>query len=140
MTIREMADMTANITHDYQVEPDVYYAFQRCSSDYNPMHTDVKYAQEKGFDNRVMYGNILNTFLSHFVGMLLPTRSVMILSQSINYRKPFYLHDIISLDASIEQVSEAAGFITYKFKFWRVGEEGNSQMIANGSIQVGLIK
>ena len=48
MTIQELADKTAHITYNYQVTPDVYYSFQRCSNDYNPLHTDSLFAKNKG--------------------------------------------------------------------------------------------
>ena len=77
MTITELADKSANIQYTYKVTPDVYYSFQRCSNDYKPLHTDKAFAGRKGFEGCVMYGNILNAFISHLVGMLLPYREVM---------------------------------------------------------------
>lgn len=81
MTILELAEKSQQIEHTYRVDQYVYYAFQQCSKDYNPLHTDKQFAESKGFPSCVMYGNILNAFVSHFVGMLLPTREVMIQSQ-----------------------------------------------------------
>lgn len=46
----------------------VYTAFQQCSGDYNPLHTDEEFARGKGFPERVMYGNILNAFVSMLIG------------------------------------------------------------------------
>ena len=50
MTIYQLAEKSAKISHTYKVTPDVYYSFQRCSNDYNPLHTDAAFAKEKGFD------------------------------------------------------------------------------------------
>ena len=60
MNIRELEEGSRSISHTYKVTPDVYYSFQRCSNDYNPLHTDQKYANDKGYTGAVMYGNILN--------------------------------------------------------------------------------
>ena len=49
MTIQELAAQSAHITHVYQVTEEVYDHFQRCSLDYNPLHTDPVYANSKGF-------------------------------------------------------------------------------------------
>lgn len=138
MNIRELEVMSKNITHIYRVTPDVYYSFQRCSNDYNPLHTDPKYANDKGFSGAVMYGNILNAFISHFVGMLLPSREVMIQSQEINFHKPVYLNDEIQLEAKIEQVSEAVNAIVYKLKFSRE-RQGKTELVAKGHVQIGLL-
>ena len=138
MTINQLAENSAQISYTYKVTPDVYYSFQRCSNDYNPLHTDAAFAKEKGFADCVMYGNILNTFVSHFVGMLLPTKDVMIQSQDISFHKPVFLNDEIQLDASVETVSEAVNIIKYKLKFRRSGG-GISEIVAKGHVQIGLL-
>ena len=138
MTLQELADQTAQITYTYQVTPEVYYSFQRCSNDYNPLHTDALFAKSKGFDSPVMYGNILNAFLSHFVGMLLPTREVMILSQNILFQAPIFLNDEITFESKIDKFSPTVNFIDYKFKFRRIKED-KKELIANGHIQIKLL-
>lgn len=139
MTISELAEKSANILYAYKVTPEVYYSFQRCSNDYNPLHTDEAFAERKGFDGRVMYGNILNAFVSHFVGMLLPCREVMIQTQDINYHKPVYLNDVIQLEAGIDTVSEAVNIINYKLKFRRIKEGAKPELVAKGHVQIGLL-
>ena len=138
MTITELAEQTAHLSHTYQVTPEIYKAFQLCSQDMNPLHTDITFAKESGFDGCVMYGNILNAFISHFVGMCLPTPHVMIQSQDISFHKPVFLHDEITLQASIDTVSEAVNIINYKFKFYKKTDAGR-QMVAKGHVQIGLL-
>lgn len=139
MTIKELEERTRCIKYTYKVTPDVYYSFQRCSNDFNPLHTDKMFANEKGFDGQVMYGNILNAFISHFVGMLLPSREVMIQSQEISFHMPLYLNEEIQFEAKAEMVSEAVDIIIYKFKFSRTFRE-NSEVIAKGRVQIGLLR
>ncbi len=98
MEIKEIAGQSVQIKHMYRVTPDVYFGFQRCSGDFNPLHTDAAFAEKEGFAECVMYGNILNAFISHFVGMLLPIRDVMIQSQDICFNKPVFLNDVIELE------------------------------------------
>lgn len=139
MDIKQLAELSADITYTYKITPDVYYCFQRCSNDYNPLHTDVAYANSKGFKAPVMYGNILNLFISHFVGMLLPTRDVMIQSQDISFHKPVYMNDEIMLESGIDIVSEAVNIINYKLRFQR--KRGDMiELVARGHVQIGLLK
>ena len=138
MTLSQLAEQTAQITHIYHVTPEVYYSFQRCSNDYNPLHTDALFAKRKGFESPVMYGNILNAFLSHFVGMLLPARNVMILAQNILFQKPIYMDDEITFEASIDKFSPTVNFIDYKFKFRKIKDD-KKELIANGHIQIKLL-
>ena len=139
MTFKELVEQSQEIDVNYKVTPEVYYSFQRMSNDYNPLHTDEAFAKQKGFLGRVMYGNILNAFISHFVGMLLPTREIIIQSQDINYHRPVFLNDEIQLEAKIDNVSEAVSIINYKFKFSKIGS-GKAEIIAKGHVQVGLLK
>lgn len=139
MTITELAEQSAKIQHTYKVTSDIYSSFQKCSNDYNPLHVDQLYAVSKGFSDCVMYGNILNAFISHFVGMLLPSKEVMIQSQDISFHKPVYLNNEIMLEATVDTVSEAVNIIVYKLKFRRLDED-KSELVAKGHVQIGLFK
>ena len=139
MDISQLADQSAHIKYTYNVTPEVYYSFQRCSNDYNPLHTDESFAKTKGFPTRVMYGNILNAFVSHFVGMLLPTRDVMIQSQDISYNRPVFMNDNIEMEAAVGTVSEVVNIIEYKLKFRRIKEGIKPELVAKGHVQIGLI-
>ena len=138
MNIQELAAQSVHVTHVYQVTSEVYDHFQRCSLDYNPLHTDPAYAHNKGFRGVVMYGNILGAFVSHFVGMLLPSKEVMIQSQDISFHKPVFLNDEILLESEIDIVSEAVNIINYKLKFRRLTGE-KLELVAKGHVQVGLL-
>ena len=134
MDFSEFIEKSAHIEATYQVTPEVYYSFQRMSGDFNPLHTDRAFAERKGFANPVMYGNILNGFISHFVGMMLPSRDVMIQTQDIQFRKPVFLGDEVILKSQIETVSECVEVINYRLKFYVQGG-----VIATGHVQVGLL-
>ena len=139
MQFQELVEKSQAIEVTYHVTPDIYFGFQRISSDYNPLNTDEAFAKSKGFPERVMYGNILNGFVSHFVGMALPSRDVMIQTQDIQFRKPVYLNDTILLKSEIETVSDAVEIINYKLKFYRVAEPKNV-LVASGHVQIGTLK
>lgn len=121
--------------HRFEINEVVYKAFQTCSSDINPMHVDSVFAQNKGFNGCVMYGNILNAFVSYFVGMMLPVPDVMIVSQYIEFHKPFYMNDIFDFSASVVNVSESVGVIEFKYKFIK-----DKKMCAKGGVSVKIIK
>ena len=138
MTINEFVCQSSMIRHSYKVTQEVYDSFQHCSNDFNPLHTDRAYAIDKGFQGCVMYGNILNAFISHFVGMLLPVKEVMIQSQDIFFHKPLYLNDNILLEATVEQVSEAVNVVIFKLKFRRCIDD-KVELVAKGHVQIGLL-
>lgn len=115
---------------------EVYDSFQSCSQDRNPLHTDKTFAQSKGFSDRVMYGNILNAFISYFVGECLETKNVIIQSQSINFRKPVFLLDMLIFTAEVHGVYESVNTVEFKFSFTNTQDEA---LIANGKISISVI-
>lgn len=123
-------------TSDFIVSEEVYISFQNCSKDMNPLHTDEKFAQERGFKSIVMYGNILNAFLSYFVGECLPLKNVIIHSQDINYKKPVYLNDSLVLEAQVDELFESVNAAIFKYKFINQAKE----IIAKGKIQIGILQ
>ena len=57
----------------------------------NPMHVDSDYAISYGFREKIVHGNILNVFLSFVIGELLSKKNIVIIDQSIKYKKPLYV-------------------------------------------------
>ena len=99
------------------------------------MHTDVDYALNHGFSSVLMHGNILNGFISHFIGELLPIKNVIITDQSIKYRNPIFLNDMINLSASIVDLHQTFNLITFKYRFLNVEDT----VCATGSIQIKVL-
>ena len=124
-------------TTDFKVTEDVYRSFQSCSRDMNPLHTNETFAQEKGFVSVVMYGNILNAFLSYFIGETLPIDNVIIHSQEISFKKPVYLNNEIHLEAIVDEIFESVNAVIFKYKFLN---KENSVVVAKGKIQIGILQ
>lgn len=124
---------------EFKITKEIYYAFQRVSGDFNPMHTDAMFAKKHGFESPVMYGNILNAFISYFVGMELPSRNVMILSQDISFHKPVFMEDLVILKPSLESFSESTGTAIYKILFLKEIETGKFSKIAKAHVQIKLM-
>ena len=64
-----------------------------------------------------MHGNILNGFISYFIGEELPVKEIVILSQDIKFNNPVYLNDILQLNVSVFEIYESVNVINFKFKF-----------------------
>lgn len=120
----------------FEVTENIYRAFQECSSDMNPLHTDEDFAKGKGFENCVMYGNILNAFISYAIGMELPTPDVMLQLQDIQYKKPVYLNSKLIMNLKTEELHEAVHVVIFAYKF--TNEKG--KIVAKGHIQIGVFE
>ena len=121
--------------NNFVVTPAVYEGFISAFRDRNPLHTDVAFAISKGFAGAVMHGNILNGFVSYFVGECLPIKNVIIHAQSIKYALPVYLNDELEFNA--ERVGFFESVNTYEIKFYFKNKQGKK--VAKGDIQIGLL-
>ena len=138
MEFQEFVEKSQALEMTYHVTREVYELFKKCSNDLNPLHTNKEFANKKGFPECVMYGNIMNAFVSHFVGMALPSPDVMIQTQDIQFRKPIYLNDEIIIKATSEDVSEAVGIVNFKLKFYRTSDI-KPELVATGHVQIGML-
>ena len=121
--------------HQFTVDESVKQGFQQCSGDFNPLHNDVTFANRKGFPQCVMYGNVLNCFVSYFIGEMLPTQEVIIHSQEITYRQPVFLGDTLDFTAKVDEVYEMVNSVDFSFNF----RNESGKIVAKGKIQIGLI-
>lgn len=123
------------VKRQFVVTQDVYVAFQKCSGDMNPLHTDDSFAKEKGFPERVMYGNIINAFVSTLIGMCLPTPDVIIHSQEIQYKNPVFMNDVLTAEMKMNDVFESVNAVELKFSF----KSATGKIVSKGKVQIGIL-
>lgn len=123
------------VKRSFTVTQDVYTAFQQCSGDYNPLHTDEEFAKSKGFPQRVMYGNILNAFVSTLIGECLPTKNVIIHTQDTQFKNPVFLNDTLEAELKIDEIFESINTIIFKFAF----KNESGKTVGKGHVQIGII-
>ena len=101
----------------FKISKDIYDGSVNIFNDKNPMHVDLNFAKNHGYSGIVMHGNILNGFISHFIGEQLPIKNIVILSQNIKFNNPVYLDDLLQFNASVFEIYESVNVINFKFKF-----------------------
>ena len=121
---------------NFIVSDEIYNGFIKLFKDKNPLHTEEIFAINNGFKGCVMHGNILNGFLSYFIGECLPTKKVIIHSQEIQYKNAVYLNDKLEFKAVIIGVYESVNTVEFKFNF----KNESSKTVAKGKIQIGVFK
>lgn len=119
---------------NFIVSDEIYLGFIQIFKDQNPLHTNNEFAVNKGFIGKVMHGNILNGFLSYFIGECLPTKDVIIHSQEIQFKNAVYLNDVLAFKAEIIGFYESVNAVEFKFTFKR-----DQTIMAKGKIQIGIL-
>lgn len=116
--------------HTYRVSNDLYEQFLGIFKDTNIFHIDSEYAKGKGFTDKIVHGNVLGGFLSHFIGVVLNLDRTVIASETINFHLPVYINDELVL------TGEVGDFISsvqaYKVKFYFKNQA--DQKVASGKV------
>jgi 3-hydroxybutyryl-CoA dehydratase len=119
----------------FRITDKTYSGFIQLFNDNNHLHTSELYAVEKGFKGRVMHGNILNGFLSFFIGECLPTKDVIIHSQEIQFKNAVYLNDELFFFAVVAGIYESVNAVEFKYEF----KNSEEKIVAKGKFQIGII-
>ncbi len=120
----------------FTIDSKTFNGFIDVFNDKNPLHTDTAFAVANGFEGRVMHGNIMNGFISYFIGECLPIKEVIIHSQEIKFKNPVYLNDELDFKATILAVFESVNTVEFKYYF----KNKALKTVAKGKIQIGVLK
>jgi 3-oxoacyl-[acyl-carrier protein] reductase len=117
--------------YEYIITKEKYQQFIAVSDDTHQLHVNSEYAKSKGFNDVVVHGNLLNCILSNVIGMKLNIENVMIINQSINYRKPIYIDDKLTVKLKLKEEIAFLPGLDIQFKFFR-----EEELIGNGTILI----
>ena len=88
--------------------------FAKLSGDYNPLHMNEEYASSTSFKKRVCSGMFLSSFFSRLVGMYLPGKHALHISQSSNFANPCFMGEKITVEGEVVDKSIATKIIKLK--------------------------
>lgn len=116
ITVGDTASSKHTIT-DEMVE-----AFAQITKDLNPLHMEEAYALSTPHKKRVVHGMLTASLLSELVGMHLPGKFSLILSQSTQFKNPVYIGDEIQVTGTVQQKSTATRTVTLSLIMKRTEE------------------
>lgn len=114
---------------------EIHQAFLVCSGDVNPLHVDDDHARALGHPGKLMHGALLNAMVSGFVGTALPVRDTLCLSQKLDFRRPFYLDELVELQATVSAL-QPAPFADKFVAELALSFSVSGRVIATGSVEV----
>jgi 3-hydroxybutyryl-CoA dehydratase len=85
--------------------------FGRDTGDYNPLHMSEEYASSTSFKKRVCSGMFLSSFFSRLVGMYLPGKHALHISQSLKFVNPCFIGETITVEGKVIDKSPATKII-----------------------------
>jgi 3-hydroxybutyryl-CoA dehydratase len=108
--------------------------FLEISGDRNPLHTDANFAMEQGFDDIVVYGLLSTSFYSTLVGVYLPGRYALLQSVQVDFVKPIYTGNNLSVYGEVVYMSDA----TRRIEIAANIEDIDGEILSKAKLKVGL--
>ena len=110
--------------------------FAKLSGDYNPLHMDENYAHNTKFGRRVCHGMLLGSLFSQLVGMHLPGKKCLHLSQTLNFQNPCFIDDLVTVEGIVIGKSDARKILELETKILNQ----NNLLIIDGSALVLVLE
>jgi 3-hydroxybutyryl-CoA dehydratase len=109
-------------------------AFAELSGDENPLHLDEEYAKTKSFGQRLVHGMLLGSLCSALVGMYLPGKRCLYLSQKLVFKNPVFISDTVDVRGTVTLKSQSTKVLSV-FIVMKKGEE----VVVEGEAWVRMI-
>ena len=88
--------------------------FREITGDVNPLHNDEEYAKSMGHERCVAYGMLSAAYLSTLAGVYLPGKNSLIQKTEVNFRKPVYVGDTLTISGEVTDKNETFKVIEVK--------------------------
>lgn len=111
-----LAQLQPGLSHSFQasISEAMLAAFRDLSGDHNTLHVDRAFAQERGFQDRVVYGMLTASFYSTLVGMYLPGKHALLQGVDAAFLAPVFVGDTLTIAGEVVAVNEAVAQIEIK--------------------------
>lgn len=90
--------------------------FIKFSGDVSPIHTNINFCKSNGFKLLVGHAFLLTAILSKIFGTFYPGGNELCLHQSCNFKKPFFVGDILIFTTEVLHINMFHKAITLKIK------------------------
>jgi 3-hydroxybutyryl-CoA dehydratase len=94
------------------VTDDMIHRFAELSGDHNPLHEDEAFACGTRFGGRIAHGMLVGALFSRLVGMYMPGRDCLYLSQQLEFRKPVRPNTRVRVTGKVVQKTDAFRLLT----------------------------
>lgn len=86
--------------------------FAAVSGDHNPVHLDAEYAATTPFKGQIAHGMFTGALISAALAMNLPGPGTVYLGQTLSFRKPVMIGDMLSVVLEVTGKHEAKPVVT----------------------------
>ena len=96
--------MRATIRKTVENEDVIHFA--ELSGDHNPIHLSEHFARKTRFGGRIVHGLYTASLISGVIGMRLPGPGAVYISQTLNFRGPVKIGDLVDVSVEVAELTE----------------------------------
>jgi acyl dehydratase len=109
--------------------------FASLSGDFNPLHLDATFGQASKFGKNIVHGMLVSSLFSGLIGMHLPGKKSLWVSQSLNFRSPIFWGDTVEARCTVTAKADGVSLITLRTEIFRDG-----QLLIDGTGRVQVLE
>jgi 3-hydroxybutyryl-CoA dehydratase len=96
------------------VESEDVVGFAELTGDHNPIHLSDHFARKTRFGERIVHGLYTASLISAVIGMRLPGPGSVYVSQTLNFRGPVKIGDVIEVNVEVIELVETGRRVRLK--------------------------
>lgn len=95
-----------------EITDELIRKFAEVSGDKNPIHLDEEFAKTTRFGKRIGHGMLTASFISAVLGYELSVRRIVYLGQTLRFKHPAFIGDIVTTNATVTHLREDKPILT----------------------------
>lgn len=121
---------------EVKITQEMVEAFCALSGDLNPLHTNLDFAKESGYDACVVYGMVTASFLSTLAGVYLPGKWCLLQEVKTSFATPVFVGDTLSITGKVVKKHDTFKQIEIKARI----VNQNSKCVCRATVKAGVLK
>lgn len=132
------SELSIGLTESFSVTvtQELQDTFTKLTGDINPMHLDSNYAVRMGYQDKIVYGMLTASFYSTLVGVYLPGQKCLFHECDVQWPKPVYIGDTLTIIGKISEMDER--FHRIKIKAHILNQ--HNEKVSRASLSVGVVE
>lgn len=134
----KLEDIEIGMTEEFSVKitQKMQDDFRNNTGDINPMHSDKSFANQKGFENTLVYGMLTASFFSTLVGVYLPGKNCLFQEcKNIQFHLPVFVGDTLNVTGKVVEIDDRFKRITIKATI----RNQNQKKVCSGKLIAGVL-
>jgi 3-hydroxybutyryl-CoA dehydratase len=92
------------------------HRFALLSGDVSPLHTDPAFARSKGYDDIIVYGGVLVSYISRLVGMHMPGRDSVEAGLEVKFANPLFVNENATMTGVVKHKHDSVRLLEIAFR------------------------